>query len=206
MATKLTPSPLVKGVFQLREPFFASPKVAFTVMAIRTFTEILARGTDPMVLVYNPVNLTYDDYQADIQEGALIVTLQSADGQTIYVPNTYILSYPDMGDVEYSQMIIAVSLGALPKSFDASLVAQAVSSTVADVVGVSPEVKVAQSPISETITNDEHVQLVAARRGAQANRSDEVTLARELQRQLDEANALITEYEAIILQRNLHQA
>lgn len=167
---RITPPLRVKGVFQLRTPFSASPSVAYTVTAIRTFEEIRARATDPMVLVYEPVGLTAADYAADIEAGAAIITLQSSTGAPIYVPDTYIESYPNMGNVNYSHLVCSASLGPLPDSFDTTLLAQVVSGAISDFIGVSPVVNIGRAELTTVVSSEQHTQLTAARQGSVNNR------------------------------------
>lgn len=163
---RVTPPLKAKGVFQLRAPFVADPKVAYTVQAIRTFEEIRVRGTDPMTLVYTPVGLTAAAYESDKLEGAVIITLMSATGAPMYVPDTYIESYPDMGNVNYSWLVCSVSLGPLPDAFDTSLLQQQIKSAVSDHIGVEPVVNIGKAALTEVVSSQTHAQLVAARNGA----------------------------------------
>lgn len=197
---RLTPPPMTRGVFQLKAPFQVSVKTAYTVTAVRSFSEIISRNTDPMVLVYDPVGLSEEFYVKDQAAGAMVITLTSAQGHQIYVPDTYILSYPNMGDVAYAQTILAVSLGPMPVSFDTAAVEAEMKRVVAEVGGVSPTVRVARSPIHETVTNDEHVQLAAARRGQISARDDDSVRVRELEAQVIELQRRIQVYEQYINQ------
>ncbi len=198
--TKLTPPWLARGVFQLREPFKADVKTAYRVTAIRTFQEILSRHTDPMVLVYNPVGLGEEFYQKDQAAEANIITLASDKGEEIYVPDTYILSYPNMGDVEYAQLILAVSLGALPLSFPTDALEADIQDLVKNTIGVAPEVRIARSSILTSVTSDEHVQLTQARQGSLAARDDDATRVKVLESQLASANERLRLYEQYIQQ------
>jgi hypothetical protein len=176
---RITPPLRVKGVFSLRAPFVANPSTAYTVQAIRTFEEIRARNSDPMTLVYEPAGLTKEAYQSDMAAGAVIVTLMSATEKPIYVPDTYIESYPNMGNVEYSWLVCSMSLGALPDSFDTTLLESQIKSVVADFIGVAPTVNIGKAKLNEVVTSEQHAQLLAARKGAITNRKTDRARALE---------------------------
>jgi len=199
---RLTPPLLVSGVFQLKPPFVVSAKTAYTVVAIRSFSEILSRGTDPMVLVYTPASLGPQHYQKDVEDGAMIVTLRSAQGEQIYVPDTYILSYPNMGDVNYAQTIVALSLGPLPVNTDLSALMADMVSLAKTSVGVDAKVRLARSTIIETVSSDEHVQLLSARRGNIVVNDDDSVRVRDLEAQVAQLQERIAVYQQFIDQNN----
>jgi hypothetical protein len=163
---RITPPLRIKGVFSLRAPFSAKPGVAYTVQAIRSFEEIRARNSDPMTLVYGPAGLLKVHYDEDVAAGAAIVTLMSASEAPIYVPDTYIDSYPDMGNIEYSHLIASVSLGPLPSTFDTTLLKSQIANVVAGTIGVAPTVHIGVAALNELVSSETHAQLVAARKGA----------------------------------------
>lgn len=168
--SRVTPPLRVKGTFQLRLPFVADPSTSYTVTAIRTFEEIRARSTDPMALVYTPVGLLPTDYALDVSDGAVIVTLMSANGKPIYVPDTYIVAYPDMGAIEYSHWVISASLGPLPSKFDTTLLEAQVAAVISDYIGVVPVINVGRAELLDVVSQTEHDQLQAAREGNIVNR------------------------------------
>jgi hypothetical protein len=163
---RITPPLSIKGTFTLRSPFVAKPGVAYTVQAIRSFAEIRARNSDPMTLIYTPVGLLKADYEMDLADDAAIITLMSPTEKPIYVPDTYINSYPNMGNVEYSWLIASVSLGALPSNFDTTLLKAQIANVVAGTIGVLPVVNIGMAEMTEVVSTETHLQLVAARKGA----------------------------------------
>lgn len=197
---RLTPPMSINGVFSLKAPFNADPRKAYRVTAIRSFQEILSRGTDPIQLVYTPVDRGKALYDQDRAAGALIVTLRASDGSTIYVPDTHILAFPNMGNVNYSQLVLAISCGALPVSYDTTVLEQAVRDVVRANLGAAPTVVVARSPIAESISSDEHIQLTAARRGHITANRDDKTIIRELEATIATMQERINLYETYISQ------
>jgi hypothetical protein len=164
--SRITPPLRSKGIFGLRSPFVAKPGVAYTVQAIRTFEEIRARGSDVLELVYSPVGLSKSYYDTDVAAGAVIVTLMSATDKPIYVPDTYIDSYPDMGNIDYRWLIASISLGSLPAGFDTSLLKNQIENVVAGFIGVQGTCNIGLGALTESVSSETHAQLVAARKGA----------------------------------------
>lgn len=196
---RVTPPMYAKGLFQLREPFVATSTVQYTVSAIRTFEEIRAKGDDPLALVYLPKSLTQADYQADVAQGAAVITLLSATEKPLYVPDTYILSYPNMGVVPYSWLVASLSLGMLPDSYDTSLLEEKLKGVVSDFIGVQPTVNIGRAATNRAVTDDEHVQLTATRQAAIKARDTDYAQASALQTTVNQQAERIQQLEAVIL-------
>ena len=196
--SRMTPPMGISGAFLLRAPFVADTDKSYTVIAIRQFNELIARGQDPLKLVYEPVGLTETAYRADVAEYALVICLRDKDGSLLYVPDTYIERYPNMGSVKYSHLVLAVSMGMWPEDRSVDDIVQAVTESVKAKIGVDPVFYVTRAPVSDYVSEQQHTQLIAARRAAVTNTetttatiirlSDEVA---RLQRIIDEQVDLI---------------
>lgn len=169
---RITPPLNAKGLFTVAEPFqsLVLPSVSYTVTAVRSFTEIRQRGSDPLELIYTPVGLTRTAYDEDLRNECLVVTLQSESGKPIYIPDSYITSYPNQGYVKYSHLVVSASLGALPDNFDTTLLKQVVGSVISDYIGVVPTVTVGKAGLSATLTDTQHQINETARQAAIQNR------------------------------------
>lgn len=195
---RLTPGIGIHGAFLLKAPFTTEPDLEYTVKALRSFAEIKARNNDPLKLVYVPVGLSQADMQLDVNEGAIIVVLSTTTGVLLYVPDTYIISYPHMGAVPYSHLIASVSLGMLPDSLDVTNIKQVIASAVSDYIGVEAEVFITRGEVTDMITEDRHVQLTISREAAIKTRETDRAKALRLAAELLAANEKLAEYEAII--------
>lgn len=193
-----TPAPGLKGAFLLRAPFTTEADVEYTVTAVRSFAEIRARNSDPLLLVYEPVKLTAADMQADIDEGAAIVVLRTRTGELTYVPDTYIEVYPYMGSIPYSHLIVSGSLGMIADSYDTTLITQVVASALSDYIGVEPTMFITRGEITDTISEERHVQLTISREAAVKNRETDRAAVLRLTALLDTANKRIAEQDLII--------
>lgn len=197
MARK-TPPMAVSGAFILREPFSVDTNSTHTVIALRTFAELVARNQDPLRLVYQPVGLGQTAYNEDKAEGALVVCLRDKTGNLVYVPDTYIDSFPNMGSVAYSRLIIGVSMGMWPDYRDIDDVLQAIRESVASKIGVTPELSVSRGIATDSVSEAQHAQLTAARQNSvEENETDTAKIIR-LSDEIIRLNGVIAEQDLII--------
>lgn len=187
-----------KGIFSLIEPFVASPSLSYEVHAIRTFKDLIARGVDPMKVVYEPVGLTAQDYANDLGDQALIITLFNPTVDPIYVPSTWIGSYPDMGVVPHQWVVASVSCGMLPESYDTQRIREAISQAVSDYTGVETTVHMTLAPVDGAITEAQYAQNLAARQAAIRNRSTAYADKLALQQQVEVMSQTISDLIQII--------
>lgn len=164
----LTPPVNVSGMFTLANPFNQDviPNTPYTVIAVRKFADIIRKGENPYEVYYLPRGLTQSDYQRDTAALECIVTLRSAAGQFIYVPTSYILSYPNQSGVRYTAIALLVQLGAIPDTSDLSAVRTRISNVVRDTYGLTPTIQ--QLSYSDTVLKSagDHAAIEAARTAA----------------------------------------
>lgn len=197
MARK-TPNPGISGAFILREPFTLSADTTYTVIALRSFEELIARGQNPLTLVYSPVDLTQSAYNADKVEGALVVCLRDKSGNLIYVPDTYIESYPNMGSVAYSRLVVGVSMGMWPDDRDMTDVLQAIRESVAAKIGVNPVVSLTRAVATDYVSETRHAQLISTRQNSQTENETDTAKIIRLSDQILKLQATIAEQDTII--------
>jgi len=193
-----TPPMGISGAFLLRAPFVADPTKSYTVVAQRTFGEMIARGQDPLKLVYEPVGLGATVYAEDQLEKALVICLRDNLGNLLYVPDTFIDQYPNMGSVPYSRLIVGVSLGLWPDYRDLDDVEQAIKESVKAKIGVEPTVFLTRAATSTHVSEAQHVQLTASRQASvTTNETDTATIIR-LSEEIARLRLINSEQEAII--------
>lgn len=181
---RVTPSIGTSGIFDLRAPFITIEDVTYTVNGIRTYEDIYRLNIDVFKKYYQPVGLTESDLEADIAAGALMITLMAneigvelsptAPNTIIYVPDTYINSFPTGDDVPYNHVILSASLGALPAYLDLSDVVTDVTEIISAKIGVeAPELKVNTNvaKLNGVMTTADHEDAEEARNIAITNRN-----------------------------------
>lgn len=158
-----TPPLLARGIYQLKSPYNASPTKVYICYAIRTFKDLYELGKDVYSEFYSPYGLSEVEFSEDREAGAAIITLISEDNQVIYVPDTYILSFPDMGDVGYQRVILSVDFGILPDYLSFDYTKQELEGVAAKVIGKTPDIELHVAPISGAVTPDQHETLESSR-------------------------------------------
>ncbi len=197
-----TPPMNISGAFLLRSPFVLDSAKSYTVIAHRSFAELIARGQDPLALIYTPVGLTQTAYTEDQLNNALVIALRDSAGNITYVPDTYVDQYPSMGSVPYSRLVGVIDLGMWPNERDLSDVQATIRDACKANLGITPEMQLARGAATNTVTEQMHVQLTTARTVAKTNNetssatiirlSDEIaSLKATIQEQTDLIEALV---------------
>ena len=185
---KLTPPLLTKGRYTLISPFVAETTNLYTCVAIRTFEECREAGINVLDLYYLPLGLTNVEYSRDLNAKATLITLFSDDLKPLYVPDTYIETYPNLGQVNYNHVVLSVSLSSVPDFLDFSNLKLLMSSLVSDVTGVVPKVAIHKAASKGVITPEQHETIEVARVAAITHRTTD-------RAELLKANAKVTALE-----------
>jgi hypothetical protein len=167
----ITPPLLTKGRYTLVEPFTALPTVLYTCSAIRTFDECLVGGVDVLNGIYILAGLTKTEYDRDYKAGKKIVTLMSDTEAPIYVPDSYIESFPNFDAVNYNHIVCSLDFGALPDFMSLANLQLELAGLASDVVGKEPVVKIHRAASSGIITPAEHEVAEVARLAAITRRT-----------------------------------
>jgi len=160
-----------RGLYSLKAPFSTVPNQLYTCAAVRYFKDIQNQGGDVFNKYYVPKGLTQADYTRDLAAGVAIVSLTSETQAPIYVPSSYILSFPGLTSFNYQNVVLSLSLGALPDTLDLTFLKTQVGSTVAAVIGVVPTVFENVAASTGVITPEQHDALEAARQAAVTNQT-----------------------------------
>lgn len=133
----MTPPFGVTGLWKLRAPFVAKPAKQYTCSAIRSFTELRLVGIDVYDYCYREKELSTTIYESDLKLGASVVVLIGVDGERIYVPDTYIESYPNLDAGNFRRFILSCELGVLPANTSLDNITREVETQVAKKLGRS---------------------------------------------------------------------
>lgn len=198
-----TPPLLARGIYQLKEPWNALGSKVYICYAVRSFKDLYELGKDVYSEFYKPKGLDRTVFENDHQENAAIVTLISEDNDVIYVPDTYILSFPDMGEVVYQRVIMSVDFGILPDYLSFDFTMQELAATGSDVIGKSPITSLHVAPISGAVTPDEHQTLESSRLANIATQDTDRALYLNQLRVNDDLVARIQSLEQILVNNGL---
>jgi hypothetical protein len=140
MATAyLLPNIGATGAIKLAAPFEAmcAPNVPYRVSGLRTFQDVVADGKDPYLVHYEPYGITDAKYIQDASDDVCIVSLTSPSGDTVTVPNSYLLSLPVSTGIPYATMMVGINLGALPMDLSLSYFMTTVKQLAHDLLGIN---------------------------------------------------------------------
>lgn len=196
----LTPPIGSSGIFKLTGPFNAvlQSQVSYTCDAVRKMSDILKLGIDPHREYYQPHGLTYQQYEDDLQRGECIVSLRSNGGHWVYVPTSYIASYPDANGIPYTALILGINIGAVPHYLDLSQVKQRIVDLVKETIGVTSTVT--QVAISQTknLPQADHNAVEAARLANITSTKTDRAMYLEMKAQRDELAQRLADLEAYV--------
>lgn len=186
MANNLIPPIGTKGRYILHDPFGAAihPTELYQLSAVRYFEDIENNGGNVYDLYYKPFNLPESQVQTDRGNRVALLTLTTPKYPPIYVPTSFVQSYPDLNVRPYSQYILTLSLGPLPDDVILEPAMNAVANAASDFLGVTPQVFTASIPLSDLITAEDHENREVTRQAAIADRTTDYALVRELQGQV----------------------
>lgn len=169
----IIPPPEARGTFELLTPFTTQAGAIYTCIAVREFKDIENQHVSVWDRYYSPAGLTAEQYQSDLAEGAMLVTLFSDDAPTIYVPTTYIKSYPDVSAIAFGQKILSLNLGALPDRLPLDDLVQKMSSLASDTIGVEATVTIHNVALSDSVSATQAAAFEKARQAKIKNRTTE---------------------------------
>lgn len=201
MTTYIRPDIGSFGTFQLDEPFATKlvSNVAYECIALRSMDDVVKEGVDPYAKYYSANNLTEAKYLADKEAGVVIVTLRSTAGAYVYVPTSYVKSYPLSGGIPYQVTGILVDLGALPTTLDLTVL----KTTIVDVVHNSLGVTASTSEIAmsdlELLSTTMHTTYEAVRKQAITVNESDYTAKLRLEKENITLTKKIAELETYIL-------
>ena len=190
------------GLYGLRMPLVADPTVTYSCMAIRTFNDIEKLGIDVFKTYFEPMGLVESDYTDSKNVNANIITLMS-DAGVIYVPDTFIETFPSMTQYTYNVAVLSVSLGAVPDYLDTSFLQQQLAGVCSDVIGVVPTVNLHIGASTGSITPDQHQINEAARLAAIKIRVTDRAKYLAAQSTITDLQAKITAMTTVLKAHNL---
>lgn len=138
----LTPNLYSKGTWKGLDPFNIPVDKIYVSTAIRSFKELESKGIDVYEDYYVPLNISEETFLEDRNKYASIVTLASDNAPTIYIPDTYIASFPDSSAVPYNHVVLSTSLGGLPDGLVLDDLQEKVSQLVMAELGIEVSTKV----------------------------------------------------------------
>lgn len=204
--TNIIPGIRSAGQFEAVTPFdkVVNPEVYYTTEAIRTIPEMQGLNIDLYTMVLQPAGIPKDDTTAKINEmltsNAVIVTLTSNGNPPVYVPSSYLSSFPAIDGVVYEHMCIVVDLGAVPPGMSDKITNQLteIQQYVANNIGVDNKVQVGVIPTKGYVSKQQAENFEKSRLLKIQNGGNLVIENEALKKANQEQAAYILELEAAV--------
>lgn len=199
----LTPPIGAAGRWNVKPPFNAlvNASISYQCMAVRKLADILALGVNVLETYYSPHGLTEDIYQTDLETDTCILSLYGSDGTWVYVPNSYLTSYPEVDGVLYNNLALMVTLGALPDSADLGFLKTQIQGMVTNLVGVSSEVMTVVIAGQTIVSYEAHETYEAARQNTMEMSTTDYSRQVSLEAENTALRDRIAQLEAYILEQ-----
>lgn len=191
---RVTPPLGAYGKYEFKTPWPTANNISYRCISIRRVEEFVKSGQDLFQTVYSPMNLSEDVCNADIALGVVIVGLLSSDGVRIFVPDTYILKYPDQSAVTLDYLVLSVDFGPQPSNIELGDVMDELKLTASKFSGISPDlidVGIHSALSTTMMTQDEYVSAEDARLAAIANNETKDQVIARLNNTVAEQQRLI---------------
>lgn len=203
--TNIIPTPGIKGRWTVKDPFSVKIGTLYTLGAVRSFTDIENNGTNVYETYYATTTpqLSLADYKKDRKDGAWLLTLMSDTDAPIYIPSTYILTYPNLDSIPYHHVVISGSVGAIPVNLDLDHLITQLAAVFSDTIGIVPELHIGVVPLTSVVTPEQHATNEAKREAAISNRTTDYARLVEEQRKNTLIQQRLTIAEKIIKDHNL---
>lgn len=187
-----------KGKYVLKDPFatLIDPAISYTCGAIRRFKDIVNQGGVVQDQYYTLYGLSKDVYDRDVKNDEAIVTLLSDSTAPIYVPSSYIASFPSGDTVPYHRMVLSLDMGLIPDALDLTFLKSNLSNVVSDTVGVSVTINEHAAPYTETMTVAKDLELSSARDAKIKSRTTDYAQLLQLQTENARLKQTIALYES----------
>lgn len=203
--TKRTPSLYAAGKYEVNSPFVLDANFVYTCIAIRSFADIVAQDEDVFVNYYEPYAISDALFLADAAANVSIVTLRAEDSSIIYIPDSYILSFPDISNFAYSHLVLSLDFGALPDNLDLAHLKQQLANTALETLGVNITngILVHKAPTTDYISSVQHEAATAARLAQITNAASDYQTINALRRTITEQQTIIDALTELAKDNNL---
>ena len=187
------------GFFNLKPPYnvLLTPKTLYTCQSVRSINDFIASGESVYDKYYGPLNVSNDQYQQDVADNVCIIGLQAGTGEWVYVPNSFIESAPTNNGVKYISVVVGLSLGALPDTYNLESIISQCKDLISGTLGIDSEVKGVVVGSPKWFTNEEHELLEKARKEKISTATSSIILLNMCKQENDKLKTMNNEFEKI---------
>jgi hypothetical protein len=129
----------LKGTFEFGTPFESAipSNIEMCVTTTSTLADLERDGKNPLQTIYILSGLTEENYKEDLKNNVPIIGLES-NGKFIYVPDKYILKYPDPSGTPYTAKALVLNMSTIPDSIDLDSILVEIQELIKARTGIKP--------------------------------------------------------------------
>lgn len=201
MTNTILPQVNSSGKFTLQQPFneLLIPDIDYTCIAIRKLEELNLKGIDVYEKFYKPYGLDQKKFDDDYESNASIITLKSSSGDLKSFPSSYLISFPSSGGYLYSNLAIAIELGAVPVDMDITFILNHIEEFIRDTMGVVKKANIIQISQVISVSEENHKRYEEARKALINNSPTDRAKVISLKEENNNLKNIISEYEKAII-------
>ena len=186
---------------------FASFNGIYTLVKLMTYDEYLADGGDLFFDLFNPVGMTNDQMQEDMEtirssKIMKLVTPEAIDTEprTVFMPTCYAEDNPDHNVEKYLRIGVTVYIGVTKDVELLTFMKNALSEYVTAATGIDPQPQFVS--VGETwLTDSQYEEIVASRDEAKKRIINYYSENLRLEKRIASLQAKLNAYEEIIVQQ-----
>ena len=196
-----SPSLNSTGTYNLASPYSSliSPTKLYTCTATQTIKGAVAAGIDVLNTVYLNNGDIETNYNTDLANNVMLITISSGNGDSITFPNSALLAVPNTTGVIYRNLVLSISLSALPDDFDTTGLQTEVSDLIHSLIGVKSKTYVSQIGGSTVFSSGADTAIRASRQRAITRPTSTYYQNQLLQNQISSLLTKIQELENYII-------
>lgn len=129
----------VWGVDPLLAHYVRSDTI-YTCQAVRSLIEMIELQADPLNSIYRALNLPQSQYESDLQNSVMVVSLVDSLGNWRYVPTSLITALPNVNGVLYQSYAIELDVDPLPSHLSLDTLSEELRELASARLGVDVQV------------------------------------------------------------------
>ena len=187
-----------RGTFTFQDPFKTLLKedIVYTVLAIRSLTDLYESNEDPYTYIYKQNNIPEAQFDKDLVNRMPIVTLTTNGSDFYYVPVSYIMSTPTLTGYTYQEYVVGINLGLLPQDPNVEATLNNLKTEVRDTLGRDVTVELIPSSAPIMLDQTENKKALDLLNNAKKEYKSYKTKYQEAMQLIANKDAIIAELEA----------
>jgi hypothetical protein len=157
-------------------------------------------------LVFQPVGVTPEDFPVVLRRakdsGAIICALLDRNGLPVYVPTTYLISFPSVDGVSYERMCMIADLGPVPPSMEQAMqqVLDHTKQYITATLGIASTVRLGTIPTVGYVSQNQADAYENTRKAQITDATNDVAKVRALTAKVAAKDVYITKLEGDLIQ------